>query len=78
MKYEQIWRNKWLTDSAKTIDDMIISLRDAADHLAKLKELGVVLDDESDISSDYAMLLVDDKSVADSFGFTDPEEEEDE
>ena len=29
--YEYVWRNKWLTSGAKTIDDMIDGLQGAAD-----------------------------------------------
>ena len=44
-RYVTLWRNKWLTSKAKTIDEMIASLRDAADKLEAMRRDGVVLED---------------------------------
>src|SRR5262249_23952241 len=67
--FEYCWRNKWLTASAETIDDMIRLLSEAADELRMLKSRGVTLDDGSDVGSDYATLVTDDPAVAQEFGF---------
>ena len=44
-RYETLWRNRWLTSEAKTIEDMIASLRAAADHLDEMRKAGVTLED---------------------------------
>ncbi len=73
-KYELLWRNKWLTSEAKSIDEMIESLRDAANHLEAMKLEGVVLDPEGGTSDDYASLVTSDEKVAEKFGMQ-PEDE---
>jgi hypothetical protein len=79
VQYEYTWRNKWLTAEAKTIDDMIASLRAAADELEAMKKRGVTLEG-SGTADDYAMLVTDDPDVAREFGFEEPPdlEEDDE
>ena len=54
--HETLWRNKWLTSEAKTIDDMIASLRAAADHLDEMRKAGVILEDSGGVGDDYATL----------------------
>jgi hypothetical protein len=61
--YEICWRNKWLTANAMNIEDMIFSLRAAADELEDMKEDGVELENEEP-SDDYAMLITSDPTVA--------------
>jgi hypothetical protein len=67
-RYEMLWRNKWLTSDARTIEDMIAQLRRAADQLEEMREHGVSLDPESGIGDDYAMLVTEDPEVAKRFG----------
>ena len=78
MEYELLWRNKWLTADAETIDDMIKLLRDAADELQKMKDRGVMLDDDGGVEDDHAHLVTDDPAVAEEFGFDEVESDEDE
>jgi hypothetical protein len=73
MRFESIWRNKWLTANAKTIGEMADALEAAAGELRAMQAQGVVLDAESDTQSDYATLVTYDPAVAEKFGF-EPEE----
>ena len=68
-EFEKMWRNKWLTWSARSLDDMIELLRAAADELAEMNEAGVTLDLHSDIMGDYATLITTDANVAEEYGF---------
>lgn len=69
VEYEFTWRNKWLTSDAKSIDDMIATLRGAADDLQRMKERGVTLRDDGGVGDDYATLVTTDAEVAAEFGF---------
>lgn len=73
-RYELLWRNKWLTSDAKSIDEMIESLREAANQLEAMKRDGVILDSEGGTADDYATLVTTDETVAEKFGMQ-PEEE---
>jgi len=76
VQYQTLWRNKYLTQDAKTIEDMIVALREAADQLEEMKKAGVVLvSDAGGMADDYANLATTDPEVARRFGM---EEEEDE
>lgn len=68
-RYLSPWRNKWLTAEAKTIEDMIDTLRSAADELERMKQDGVSLDPEGATSDDYAHLITTDLVVAKKYGF---------
>lgn len=63
-RYARLWRNKFLTVEAKTIDDMIDTLSTAADELRRMKADGVTLDPESGTGDDYAHLTTTDPAVA--------------
>ena len=69
MAYELLWRNKWLTAGAKSIDDMIGYLLEAADKLRTMQAKGVKLDDDGGQVDDYARLVTDDPAVAEEFQF---------
>lgn len=73
-RYETLWRNKWLTSEAKTIDDMIASLRAAADDLEEMQKAGVTLEDNGGVGGDYAMLVTTDLGVAERFGMEEERE----
>lgn len=75
VKYETVWRNKWITSDAKTIDDMIKMLRESADYLEAMKNDGVTLSENSGIVDDYADLITTDKAIAEKYGFHPPFEE---
>jgi hypothetical protein len=70
-KYSLIWRNKFLTLDAQTIDDMIEGLESALSELQEMRDAGVFL--EGGAENDYAMLVTSDPRVAQLHGF----EEED-
>lgn len=67
-RYETLWRNKWLTADAKTIEDMIASLRAAADLLDAMRNAGVTLEDNGGVADDDASLVSSDPEVARKFG----------
>jgi hypothetical protein len=75
--YNYVWRNKWLTDEARTIEEMIAGLRGAADHLQAMKEAGVTLLHDRQVAHDYATLVTDDPAVAARFEFEEEEEDDD-
>lgn len=64
-RYVTLWRNKWLTSEAKTLDEMIQALRAAAAELEAMRRDGVTLDvDAGGIADDYAHLMTTDADVA--------------
>ena len=67
-EYEMTWRNKGLTDGAKSIDDMERTFRSCADLLAAMSKAGVRLRVDSGIEDDYATLVTTDPEVAKKFG----------
>jgi Uncharacterised nucleotidyltransferase len=73
-RYEMLWRNKWLTSEAKTIDDMIEALRAAADRLDEMRKAGIILEDDSGARDDYATLVTTDSEVAKKFGMEEERE----
>lgn len=70
-RYVALWRNKWLTAEAKSIEDMIRMLRAAADRLDQMRSDGVVLDDADGVGDDYAHLVTTDPKVAEKYGMVD-------
>jgi hypothetical protein len=66
--YKTVWRNKYLTTEAKTLQDMVKSLRDTANHLEQMARCGVVLDPEGGTKDDYARFVTTDPNVAKEFG----------
>jgi hypothetical protein len=73
-RYETLWRSKWLTAEAKTIDDMIHLLRSAADQLDEMRKAGVTLEDDGGIGDDYATLTTTDPNVANKIGMEEERE----
>ncbi len=75
--YESIWRNKFLTIDATTLDEMIAGLQGAVYELTAMRDAGIVLETNSD---DYAFLTTTDAELAKKFGFEEKEDfdEEDE
>jgi hypothetical protein len=67
--YTYTWRNKFLTQEAHTMDDMIAALRAAADQLQAMKDAGVTLSDDGRMVDDYAELTTTDRAVAKKYGF---------
>jgi hypothetical protein len=73
-RYLRIWRNKWLTSEAGSVEQMITSLREAATELEAMRADGVVLEAGGGAADDYTYLVTDDPEVAAKHGFH-PEEE---
>jgi hypothetical protein len=63
-RYMQIWRNKFLTIKAKTVEDMIATLRGAAETLEAMRADGVTLGPDGGTADDYACLITSDPEVA--------------
>ena len=68
-EYEFTWRDKFLCSGAKTIDDMIHGLQQAADELRAMKGDGIKLDDNGGWRDDYYRLITEDERVAKKHGF---------
>jgi len=74
-RYVMLWRNKWLTAKAKTIDEMIGMLRGASEELQAMKRDGVFLDAKREgVDDDYAHLVTLDPVVAKKNGMEDEAE----
>jgi hypothetical protein len=63
-RYVTLWRNKSLTVHARTLDEMVAALRDAADQLEAMRKDGVTLDPDQGTGDDYAHLVTTDPEVA--------------
>jgi hypothetical protein len=63
-RYVTLWRNKWLTANAKSIDDMIAALHEAANRLEEMRKDGVTLEDDGGTEEDYVHLFTTDPEVA--------------
>ena len=77
-KFILLWRNKWLTAEAETIDDVINIFEGTTNHFRAMRDAGVILDPESGISDDYAQFITTDKDVAEKWGFESEKEYYDE
>jgi len=73
-RYLTLWRNKFLTIDAKSIDDMIATLRSAAETLAAMRADGVTLDEEGGTGDDYAYLVTTDPAIAKKYDMHDEAE----
>lgn len=63
-RYVLLWRNKFLTLEAKSLDEMIATLDHAVQELRNMKADGVVLDPGGGTADDYAQLVTTDPEVA--------------
>jgi hypothetical protein len=73
-RYVALWRNKWRTAKAKSLEDMIAALQSAADTLREMLADGVTLDLESGTSDDYAHLVTTDPVIAKKYDMHDEKE----
>ena len=73
-RYITTWRNKWITAEAKTLPEMISMLRKSADHLQQMLQDGVILEDSSSTSDDYARLVTTDAKIAEKYGMMEESE----
>lgn len=75
MRYVTLWRNKWLTADAQTVEDMVRSLRAAAAKLEAMRQDGVTLAlDLGGIGDDYAHLVTTDLEVAKKYDMVEESE----
>jgi hypothetical protein len=63
------WFHEHLTPEAKTIGEMIDALQEALDELRRMRELGVVLSEESDMEGGHAVLVTTEPVIAKEFDF---------
>src|SRR5262249_18838244 len=63
------WVHEDLMPEAKTLGEMIDGLQSALDVLRKMRDLGVVLSEESDMEAGHAILVTTEPSVANEFEF---------
>lgn len=75
MYYEYLWRNKWITCDAKSIDDFIKTFEELTKMFIAWKAKGIKLDPESSINDDYAIFYTEDSKVAEQEDFELPFEE---
>jgi len=73
-RYVTIWRNKFLTIDAKSLDEMIDVLDAARRELEAMRADGVTLDPDGGTGDDYAHLVTTDPNVAKKYGMEDESE----
>jgi|HubBroStandDraft_2_1064218.scaffolds.fasta_scaffold75395_2 hypothetical protein len=73
-KYLRLWRNKFLTVDAKSLDEMIAGLSSAAEELRQMRADGVVLDPDGGTGDDYAHLVTTDPDIAKKYDMHDESE----
>ncbi len=73
-RYISLWRNKWLTAEAESLEDMIAGLQAAADTLRSMLADGVTLASEGGTSADYAYLVTTDPLIAKKYDMHDEKE----
>jgi hypothetical protein len=66
-RYLLIWRNKFLTLEAGSLEDMVSSLHEAAATLEHMRKDGVFLDPDGGTADDYAYLVTTDPEVAQKY-----------
>jgi hypothetical protein len=71
MRYDTIWRNKFLTINCKTIQEMAEKLEAASATLRQMAADGMIL--EGGQEDDYATLVTHDPKVAEKWGILDDE-----
>lgn len=73
-RYVRLWRNKFLTVDATSLDEMIDTLAAAVDELRRMRADGVVLDPEGGTGDDDAHLVTTDPDVASKYDMHDESE----
>lgn len=78
-KYVTIWRNKWITSNAGSIDEFIKIYEGLAEMMKSWKAQGILLDPDiiGSVGDDYAQFCTYDKVVAVKEGFEEETSEED-
>lgn len=75
-QYELLWRNKWITASAKSITEMADLLARGAEELQAMAAAGITLKDDGAVTDDYATLVTLDAATAARFGMEAVEDED--
>jgi hypothetical protein len=73
-RFVRTWRNKGATANARSIDDMIACLEEAAGQLRAMKADGVTLDPDGGTADDDAQLVTTDPAVARKYDMEDESE----
>jgi len=74
-QYVYLWRNKWITSGARSIDDFISVYEQLLNKLKRWKVQGIKLQIDTGIRDDYAEFYTFNEEVAKKEGFRkcDPE-----
>jgi hypothetical protein len=73
-RFVRLWRNKFLTTDAKSLDEMIEILKNAASLLSAMRADGVTLDPAGGHAADYAYLVTSNPDVAKKYDMHDEAE----
>jgi hypothetical protein len=73
-RFMSLWRNKFLTLEATTIEEMVTALQQAAATLQAMRDDGVVLESPGGTADDYAYLVTTDPKVAEKYDMHDESE----
>ncbi len=73
-RYVALWRNKWITAHAQSVEEMAAALRMAANHLEAMLKDGVTLEPNGGIEDDYARLITLDPEVAKKYDMVEESE----
>jgi hypothetical protein len=76
-KYITVWRNKWITSGAGSIDDFIRKYEQLAEQFKEWKADGIILDPDiiGGVGDDYAQFCTSDEKVALKHGFEEDDED---
>lgn len=66
-RYVRVWRNKFLTIDANSINDMIDHLKKATEELEAMRADGVTLEPDGGTADDYAYLVTTDPEIAQKY-----------
>ncbi len=66
-RYLRLWRNKFLTTNAQSLEDMIAGLSESVAALQAMRAAGVTLEVTGNTADDYAYLVTSDPEVARKF-----------
>jgi WD40 repeat protein len=77
-KYIDVWRNKWITSGAGSIDDFIHTYERLAEQFKEWKADGIILDPDiiGGVGDDYAQFCTYDENIAFKHGFEEEDIEE--
>jgi len=74
-QYVYLWRNKWITSGARSIDDFIGIYEELLSKLRRWKGQGIKLQIDQGIMDDYAEFYTFDEAAAKKEGFEKYKEE---